>query len=154
MRFDVRLTQHAMMHDAEHLQGHRERPDFQPGFRLSEFDFVYLAVGCAAAYFSFTLRSLPAAIPAYVIFTFFLYCNVFRIRRTPEFIWAGSFTVLALSSFYLGQPSWPIVFAAGIALTTILIAIEMRHPSYHGILWRLVNPSLPTWWDHQHSHTA
>lgn len=142
-----------MMHDAERTQEHRERPDFRPGFRLSVFDFVFLALGALAAYFAFRLRSLPATIPAYVILTFFLYCNVFRIRRIAELIWAGAFTLLALASFYCGQPTWPIVFASGIALTIILIAREMRHPSYHGILWRSVNPQLPTWWDQQHSTT-
>lgn len=139
-----------MMEDTEHTLEHRSRPEFRPGFRLSVFDLVFIGLGAGAAYFAFTLRSLPATIPAYVSFTFFLYCNVFRIRRTPELIWAGVFTILALISFYFGQPSWLVVFVVGIALSIILIAIEMRHPSYHGIFWRSVNPHLPMWWDKHH----
>lgn len=139
-----------MMQDAQHSPEHRSRPDFQPGFRLSVFDLVFLCLGAVAACFGFSVRSLPAMIPAYVIFTFFLYCNVFRIRRTPELIWAGAFTLTALVSSCFEQPSWPIVFAGGMGLSLILIAMEMRHPSYHGIFWRSVNPHLPTWWDEHH----
>jgi hypothetical protein len=139
-----------MMHDAEHLPGRHAQPEFRPGFRLNVLDCILIGAGAIAAYFAITLKSLPATIPAYVIFTFFLYCNVFRIRRTPEFIWAGVFTILALTSFYFGQPSWLVVFAVGVALSMILIAIAMRHPSYHGIFWRSLNPRLPAWWDQHH----
>lgn len=139
--------------NAEHTPEHEGHAKFRPGFRLSVFDFVFLGLGAVAAYFAFMLRSLPAAIPAYVIFTFFLYCNVFRIRRTPELIWAASFTLTALASFYFQQPSWLFVFAAGIALTIVLIVIEMRHPSYHGVFWRFVNPHLPAWWEQHHNQT-
>ena len=140
-----------MMQDAEHSP--ERQPEFRPGFRLGVFDCVVLGSGAIAAYFALTLGSLPAAIPAYVIFTFFLYCNVFRIRRTPELIWAGVFTISALISFYFGQPSWLVVFGTSIALSITLIAIEMRHPSYHGILWRSVNPRLPHWWNQNHGQT-
>jgi hypothetical protein len=140
-----------MKQDVEHILERQSRREFRPGFRLSVFDFVVLGLGALAAYFAYTLRSLPAAIPAYVIFTFFLYCNVFRIRRTPELIWAAAFTLAALVTFYFQQRSWLVVFAVGIALSIVLIVIEMRHPSYHGIFWRSVNPKLPTWWEQNHS---
>jgi len=136
-----------MTRKADHPAELRSHPEFRPGFRLSVFDFVFLGLGAAAAYFAFSQRSLPALIPAYVIFTFFFYCNVFRIRRTPELIWAAAFILTALASFFFEQPPWPITFGAGLALTVILIVLEMRHPSYHGIFWRSVNPQLPTWWD-------
>lgn len=138
------------MHDPKHTLEHQTHPGFRPGFRLGRFDMVFLGLGAAAAYFAFTLGSLKVAIPAYVILTFFLYCNVFRIRRTPELIWAGSFTLITLASFYFGWPSWPMVFAAGITLTIVLIVLEMRHPSYHGIFWRSLNPRLPVWWNEHH----
>jgi hypothetical protein len=139
------------MQDAENISELHAQPDFRPGFRLGVFDCVVLCVGGIAAYFAFTLGSLAAAIPAYVIFTFFLYCNVFRIRRTPELIWAAAFTLTALASFYFQQPTWIVVFAVGIAFTIILIVIEMRHPSYHGVFWRSLNPHLPTWWEQHQS---
>jgi hypothetical protein len=136
-----------MTAEADNITKTKRHHVFRPGFRVNTFDFVFLLLGAVAASFGFSLKSLPAMIPAYVIFTFFLYCNVFRIRRSLELIWASAFTLSALSSFYFEQPSWPIVFGAGLALTIILIAIEMRHPSYHGIFWKFVNPNLPTWWN-------
>jgi len=130
---------------SKHIPGSGQ-PDFRPGFRLSGFDCILIGVGVIAAYFAFSLRSFLVAVPAYVIFTFFLYCNVFRIRRKPELIWASMFTISVLTRFYFGQPPWLVVLGGGIALSIILIAIEMRHPSYHGIFWRSVNPRLLVWW--------
>ena len=152
---DLRAAAHtpAVMHDAGQTDGGREQPAFQPGFRLGALDVVVLLVGAVAAGLAFKVQSAPAAIPSYVILTFFLYCNVFRIRRSSELIWAGAFTLLASVRLYLGQPEWPTVFAAGIALTIALIAVEMKHPSYHGIFWRSVNPGLPGWLDRQRSPT-
>jgi len=139
-----------MTTEANNLPKTEHRRKFRPGFRIHAFDIVFLLLGAGACYFGLSLQSLPAMIPAYVIFTFFLYCNVFRIRRTLELIWTGAFTLSALSSFYFEQPSWPVLYAAGFALSIILIAIEMRQPSYHGIFWKSINPNLPTWWNNKH----
>lgn len=138
------------MQDSQQSPKHPSRVDFKPGFRLSSYDLIFLSIGAVVAYFAITLNSLPATIAAYVIFTFFLYCNVFRIRRTAELIWAAAFTLTAWVSFYLELSSWSLVFAGSFVLSVILIAIEMRHPSYHGIFWRSVNPRLPVWWEQQH----
>lgn len=119
---------------------------FHPGFRLNVLDAAVLGAGAVSAVLAFLSGSLPLAIAGYVIFTFFLYCNVFRIRRTSELIWAAVFTAAALCSFWLGSPSWTVTFSAGLLTSVVLIGIEMRHPSYHGIGWRLVNPDLPSWW--------
>jgi hypothetical protein len=116
---------------------------------MNMLDLMFLVLGANAAHCAFTLRSLQVAIPAYVIFTFFLYCNVFRIRRTPELIWATAFTLIALANYHFIQTSWLVIFAGGSALTIFLVIMEMRHPSYHGVFWRSVNPQLPTWWEQQ-----
>ena len=33
-----------------------------------------------------------------------------------------------------------------ILLAVVLIAREMKRPSYHGVGWRNINPDLPKWW--------
>ena len=90
--------------------------------------------------------SLAAAGIAFVVGHFFLFCNVFRIRRAPELIWAGVFTTLATATVVVGTTDWTATFAVSALLTVVLVAIEMRHPSYHGLFWRQVNPHLPEFW--------
>jgi hypothetical protein len=73
---------------------------------------------------------------------FFLFCNVFRIRRGPELIWAGLFLVNTCLWWSFVDFGWLGVLAVQTPITAILIALEMRSPSYHGILARRINPRL------------
>jgi hypothetical protein len=73
---------------------------------------------------------------------FFLFCNVFRVSRAPELVWAGVFLALAGSTIALGVPGWPATVAASLATTVVVVTLEMRKPSYHGIGWRRINPTL------------
>lgn len=118
---------------------------------MSVFDCVVLAVGLLGVVAWRTLDEPRLLVVSYVTGTFFLYCNVFRIRRTPELMWAGVFTVLASCSSLIGQPTWYFTIGAAITLSVLLIGLEMFHPSYHGILWRKVNPKLEKGWKEHHA---
>jgi len=80
---------------------------------------------------------------------FFLFCNVFRIRRKAELIWVAIFSLLAISTLAIRIPNWPITIGLSLTCAAALIAIEARHPSYHGIAWQYFNPKLPDWWRNQ-----
>ena len=118
-------------------------PAFSPGFRLSALDALILAGGVAAAIFA---PNPFAIIAATAIGHFFLFCNVFRMSRRPELIWAATFTLLSAATLFFGLPGWPATAALSFALAAILIARETRQPYYHGIAWRRLNPRLPEWW--------
>jgi hypothetical protein len=123
-----------------------EEPKFQPGFRLSWTDVIILIVGGAASGYAMTMdRWLGVAI-AFVVSHFFLFCNVLRMSRSLELIWAGVFTILAAATTCLSLLSWPIVFVLSAAMTIVVAMIEASRPSYHGIGWRRINPRLPEWW--------
>ncbi|HEY1066742.1 MAG TPA: hypothetical protein VGE52_11555 [Pirellulales bacterium] len=124
---------------------------FEPGFRLSAFDVVILLAGAAATAYFFAIDAWFGAAVAFVVAHFFLFCNVFRISRISELIWAGIFTSLAAGAISHQSPTWPIVFLVSTLATVILIALETRRPSYHGVGWRSLNPQLPEWWK---SHVA
>jgi hypothetical protein len=32
-------------------------------------------------------------------------------------------------------------------VTGIVVVVEMRKPSYHGVGWKWINPGLPAWWE-------
>jgi hypothetical protein len=121
-----------------------ERP-FAPGFRLSTRDVLTLIVGAVVALAVASVDLWIGLAIAFVVAHFFLFCNVLRISRPPELVWAAFFAVLAITAT-AGILPWPLVFAFSAALTLILAAREARKPSYHGMAWQFINPRLPQWW--------
>jgi hypothetical protein len=119
---------------------------FSPGFRLSTFDRIILAAGIlmtpVTSYFHWWM-GLAVAIP---VIAFFFFCNVFRISRIPELVWAVIYTTLASATVLWETPGWwPTVAVSG-SVAMVAIGLEMRSPSYHGIAWQRINPGLPEWW--------
>jgi hypothetical protein len=120
--------------------------EFQPGFRLSLVDCVVIVVGLIAAVALWSRVWWLGFVVAFVVAHFFLFCNVFRIARWLELCWSGVFVGLVAPTILFGTPSWPITIVAALVMTAIVVRIEMRKPSYHGVLWRRINPELPKWW--------
>lgn len=123
-----------------------KEPEFAPGFRLSIVDAAILAAGAG---FSIVLGGQvrwAGLVVGFVVGHFFLFCNVFRISRRPEMIWAAVFTTLAGSTVFSGAPGWVMTIVVSLLLSASLIALEMRKPSYHGVFWKRINPGLKEWW--------
>ena len=120
--------------------------DFRPGFRFSWLDGAFLAASAVFAGCLLTVMPLASGIVAFVVGHFFLFCNVFRIPRKPELIWAGAFSILAMLATLAGRPGWPLVFAISAALSALLVIREMRQPLYHGVGWKKINPGLENAW--------
>jgi hypothetical protein len=108
-------------------------PEFKPGFRLSVLDIAVLAAGLVLA--CIATRDI-AIIAGSAVFHFFLFCNVFRIRRIPELIWAGIFVLLSSATIATGKPTWGITLVASTGIAALMIWMETKVPSYHGVLWR------------------
>lgn len=137
------VEEHEELAPAPSASGRR----FEPGVRLSGLDIgVLVATAAGCAWLAVSEALLIAAGIAFVVGHFFLFCNVFRIRRGPELIWAALFTGLSAATIVTEHPGWPITFLASGVATVILVAIEMRHPSYHGLGWAQLNPDLPRYW--------
>ena len=119
---------------------------FQPGFRLSSLDVVVLLVGgVASACAAFVNMWFGIAI-AFVVSHFFLFCNVLRMSRPLELVWATVFCGLAIAAITFRLLPWPVVLAVSAVVTVIVAIIEARRPSYHGVGWRQLNPRLREWW--------
>ncbi len=82
----------------------------------------------------------------FVIGHFFLFCNVIRMARRYELSWAAVFLLLSSGSVLFTVPAWHQTFLVAMALTVLLVGMQVRSPSYHGVLWERVNPGLKTWW--------
>lgn len=120
---------------------------FQPGFRLSVLDVGVLIVGGIGAWFVMSLDRWIGVAIVFVVLHFFLFCNVLRMSRRLELIWAGVFVVLAIAAISWDVLSWPVVFGISSVMTVLVAVVEMRRPSYHGVGWRKLNPRLLEWWN-------
>lgn len=122
---------------------------FAPGFRFSWTDAAALILGAFLVWWLARLSGELALLAGFVIGHFFLFCNVFRIGRKPELVWAGTFIVLAGLAIGLEWLELRLALGLVLGLSTGLILREMRLPRYHGVFWRWVNPGLPEWWQEQ-----
>jgi hypothetical protein len=121
-------------------------PAFAPGFRLSAVDLLVLILGAllsVALAFIDLSYCLVVCIP---LAHFFIFCNVFRVSRVPELIWAGIFVVLAGATLVSGFPGWWVTVFVAVCVCAVVVVAEMRKPSYHGAYWQRINPGLPDWW--------
>ena len=124
------------------LRGRRPRT---AGFRFSFTDGIAIAVCAVATVIAWQWIGHVSLIAPIALGHFFLFCNVFRVHRNYELIWALSF-ILNFSFWVLGFPDGSIpfgkLFAVQIPITTLLITLEVRSRRYHGIFSRRMNPNL------------
>lgn len=119
---------------------------FAPGFRLSIIDVLVLVVGTAAIIFLSMYIWWWGFVPAFVLAHFFLFCNVMRMARPLELIWAVVFVGLAGATIATDSPGWLVTAVASLLVTVVVVIVEMRKPSYHGVGWQWINPGLTAWW--------
>ena len=97
---------------------------FKPGFRLSKTDIVVLIIGSIATIIFYSIMPDFSFIVLFVVLHFFLFCNVVRISRIPELIWASSFIIMAGGSLLYGIPDLKTVFIYAFTMTSILVLLE------------------------------
>lgn len=90
---------------------------------------------------------------AFVVGHFFLFCNIVRMARPLELVWAIVFTGLAAMTILTGSPSPAVTAGLSLLVTIVVVMIELRKPSYHGLGWHTINPNLPNWWN-QHANMS
>ncbi len=73
---------------------------------------------------------------------FFLFCNVFRVRRRWEVVWAVVFIVNCVVWLWFGCLDWLRVLSIQLPVTAYLIVAEVRGDRYHGVFARWANPRL------------
>jgi len=126
--------------------------NFNPGFRLSFIDIIVLLLGVSLSLGLYSIIPLASFIILFVIGHFFLFCNVVRLSRVPELVWASSFIILAGSTLLYELLSWLMVVLISLITTILLVFLEMRKPGYHGILWQQINPNLKQWYSKKYQH--
>jgi hypothetical protein len=119
--------------------------EFKPGFRLSKIDILAIIGGVVVAAASFSYSSVITFLVLFVVGHFFLFCNIIRMSRPSELIWSGIFLALSSASLLKGLPSWSVTVLISALLTVLLVVIETKKSSYHGVAWQKINPGLPDW---------
>jgi len=143
-----RDAESAVRSEASNMEDAHQR--FAPGFRFSGFDALVLILGTASALGVALLHQWVGLAIGFVVAHFFLFCNILQMSRPLELIWAAVFAGLVGCAFVADAISWPLIFAFASGVTLILSLIQMRHPSYHGVGWKTINPALPEWWRARH----
>jgi hypothetical protein len=112
------------------------------GFRLSATDAVVICIFGVAAGVLQRLETPLWWMLLIVAGHFFLFCNVFRVRRSFEVGWAAWFLVNSAVWLWLGNLDWLGVLAAQLPVTACLVLAELRSDRYHGIFAQRTNPRL------------
>ncbi len=110
--------------------------------RLSFSDVAVLASACLGVWWMHRHNNDMWWIIAAVVGHFFLFCNVFRIRRSLELWWAAIFVINTAWWLAQGQTDWLPTMGYQAPVTLVVIIIEMYSPWYHGIGARRINRRL------------
>lgn len=108
------------------------------GFRFSLIDALAIIVCAVITVGGFGIVGSAAWLFPFVLGHFFLFCNVFRVPRKPELVWAAAFLVLSaaclISDVSILHAMWLVLpVTAGVLLYSICL------PTYHGIFSRTDN---------------
>lgn len=110
------------------------------GFRFWPTDALFIGACALACYLlEDALAEMVWLIPV-AAGHFFLFCNLFRVRRRYELIWAGIFLVNFGAWTWSGSFSWWGVLGLQAPVTIAAIVAEMRSRRYHGVWCRRINP--------------
>lgn len=103
------------------------------GFRFSTTDAIVLLTGAIGVAMLAEKASELALLIGFTVGHFFLFCNIFRVRRGPEVIWSLVFLLNAVLSLQFDLYSFLIACLVQLPLTAYLLYRETRMPYYHGV---------------------
>ena len=112
------------------------------GFRCSLTDAIAIGAFMSAAVGLWYLNSPLWWLLVVAAGHFFLFCNVFRIVRRRELIWAGLLILNVGVWAWFDHLTWPSILLTQLPITVGLIVADMRAPGYHGVLAKRLNPRL------------
>ena len=112
------------------------RPGKSCGFRISGLDAIVLLLVVVATVVSYSWLGVMAWLFVIVAGHFFLFCNIFRIQRFFELIWAGLFVLNVSMWFVMDAFDWWWVLAVQSPVTILFIVMSFLKQDYHGVFWR------------------
>jgi hypothetical protein len=105
------------------------------GFRFAVTDAIVLGVAAAGAWLLHPVEPLLTWLIVFAVGHFFLFCNVIRMRRSYELVWAALFLVnFGAFGVALGAPFKALLVQ--FPFTLLLVLLEVRDPRYRGMFAR------------------
>ena len=102
------------------------------GFRVMPWDPVAALLCALAVWRVWPQLGHWSLVMPFVLGNFFLFCNVFRVRRSHELVWAAVLLANCAGWLYLG-PTLAGIVLAQLPVTVAVIWLEIRSPTYHGV---------------------
>jgi len=112
------------------------------GFRFSKTDGIVIGMFLSAMAILGFLGSVLWWILAIALVHFFLFCNVFRISRPFELIWAALFVLNVGVWAWFDCLTWQHILLCQLPVTVNFLILEMLSPLYHGIFANRLNRRL------------
>jgi hypothetical protein len=81
----------------------------------------------------------------FVLAHFFLFCNVFRIRRSLELFWSAAFLIVCVIWLRTGHFTLAHVFWTQLPISLLVIAIGFCQRDYHGVGYKHVSLGRRPW---------
>jgi len=109
----------------------------EKGFRINVVDVLFILLLIASSVSIYTyLGDLGYyfLLPLYVGFSFFLFCNVFRLRTKDEMIWTFLFLTIVGITFNLFPNNWVLyTISSSFIIQAILIVLHVGSEGYRGV---------------------
>lgn len=120
------------------------RVQHEAGFRLNLLDLALIALLCTASWLLYPIwrEGWLFLLPLYVGYSFFLFCNVFRIGNRLERYWYPPFVVAVVALHTRPELLWWVLLLVLEPLKAGLIVHRIRRGDYHGAGYRRLRPDL------------
>ncbi|MCC9600967.1 hypothetical protein LOC67_10345 [Stieleria sp. JC731] len=102
------------------------------GFRFSLTDALAIVACIFATVWGRRELGVVAWLFPFVLGHFFLFCNIFRVPRKPELIWASAFLVI-VSGCLIADASILHSLWLVLPITVAVLVYAIRLPTYHGV---------------------
>ncbi len=110
----------------------------EPGFRLSVVDLAVLAGALFLAWLAYGRGdwAVLAPLPIHLVATFFMFCNVIRIKTRFEIIWMMTYAVAVILALLLDLPLWPTVLTTTTASFLAVVGHALLSGQHRGVFYR------------------
>jgi hypothetical protein len=113
------------------------------GFRFSALDALVIVAALPVTWVLWIAVGQVGLLLPVVLGHFFLFCNVFRVPRRGELIWAGLFVVNVCLLAYFGLFVWWQVALLQLPVTVLVVTLAVLRRDYHGLGWSKIRPHRP-----------
>ena len=104
------------------------------GFRFSPLDGAFLILAALGTGLLYPVTPTYTWLVPFTVGHFFLFCNVIRMRRSYELIWAALFLVnFGALAFVFPPFSWPRMLLPQLPITAVFSWLTIRSPHYRGV---------------------